>query len=288
MPELPEVEVVKRSLEKNIINLIIKKVIINTNKLRYKIEKKKIKKIITKKILSIKRRSKYLIINLENKKSILVHLGMTGKFFIMNNDNKTKKTSFYYELNQGDEKHNHIIFHLSKNTKLIDNDVRKFGFIKIILTKDLLENSHLKLLGPEPFSKKFNLIYFKKYIIRKKRKIKDILMDQNFVSGLGNIYVNEILFFSKINPKKSVEKLKSGEILRIIKFTKKILLNSIRKGGSSIKDFNDGLGKKGVFQQEFKVYSREGKKCHRKNCSELIKKFNISNRSTFYCQRCQK
>ena len=113
-------------------------------------------------------------------------------------------------------------------------------------------------------------------------------MDQNFVSGLGNIYVNEILFFSKINPKKSVEKLKSGEILRIIKFTKKILLNSIRKGGSSIKDFNDGLGKKGVFQQEFKVYSREGKKCHRKNCSELIKKFNISNRSTFYCQRCQK
>ena len=288
MPELPEVEVVKRSLEKNIINLIIKKVTINTNKLRYNIEKKKFNTIISKKILSIKRRSKYLIINLEKNLSILVHLGMTGKFLIVNKDNQIKKTSFYYEINQKEKKHNHVVFDLSGNTKLIYNDVRKFGFIKIIPFHNLLDSLHLKLLGPEPFSKKFNLNYFKKYSIGKKRKIKDVLMDQNFLSGLGNIYVNEILFFSKINPRRSVNRLSSTEILRVIKFTRKILSNSIRKGGSSISDFNDVLGKKGVFQQEFKVYSRKGKKCYKKNCLGVIKKFNISNRSTFYCKRCQK
>ena len=124
-----------------------------------------------------------------------------------------KKTSFYYSLNERkDKKHDHIIFILKKNVKLIYNDVRKFGFIKFLNKINFDQNFHLKNLGPEPLNKKFNFIYFKKYILGRNRMTKDILMDQKFVSGLGNIYVNEILFFSGIKPTKKIQKLLNSEI----------------------------------------------------------------------------
>jgi|TARA_B110000211_G_scaffold218627_1_gene263638 formamidopyrimidine-DNA glycosylase len=288
MPELPEVEVVKRSLKSSIRHLTIKKVTINTNKLRYLIKKKNFNKIINKKILSIKRRSKYILINLSSNLSLLAHLGMTGKFIIENNTGIKNKTSFYYEINKNEQKHNHLIFHLSQNKKLIYNDVRKFGFIKIINSKNIKKNDHIRLLGPEPLSNNFNLKYFKNCIVTKKRKLKDLLMDQKFVSGLGNIYVNEVLFLSKLDPTRPVNTLKSLDIAKILNFIKKILKVSIKEGGSSIKNFNNSNGKNGEFQQQFNVYGREGEKCLKKQCKELIKKINISNRSSFFCASCQK
>jgi formamidopyrimidine-DNA glycosylase len=287
MPELPEVEVVKRSLEMNISNLIIKKVIINNNKLRYKINKKKFKKIINKKIISIERRSKYLLIKTSKKIVIIVHLGMTGKFFIIDKE-KRKKTSFYYKLSKKDEKHNHIIFYLSNNIKLIYNDVRRFGFIKIAESTEIHKNEHLRSLGPEPLSKNFNYNYFKKNIIKKNKNLKNLLMDQKFVSGLGNIYVNEILHLSKLKPTKKTSNLSIDNIISIVRFTKEVLAISIKKGGSSINNFNDVRGNAGVFQQSFRVYGREGKKCRKNLCKGVIKKTIISNRSTFFCQTCQK
>jgi len=288
MPELPEVEVVKRSLKNNIINLNIKKVTINTNKLRYKINKSKFNKIKDIKILDIKRRSKYLLIKLEKNITILAHLGMTGKFFILDKTGTRKKTSFYYRLNNNDKKHNHLIFNLNKGKKLIYNDVRKFGFIKIIASKNISTHPHLKFLGPEPLLKQFNIKYIQNYIQNKNRNIKDILMDQKFVSGLGNIYVNEILFLSKIKPNKRTKNLNIGEMKKIIYFTKSILKKSIKEGGSSIKDFNDSEGKQGVFQQQFNVYGREGEKCTTGKCDKVIKKMVISQRATFFCKSCQK
>ena len=288
MPELPEVEVVKRSLKNNIINLNIKKVTINTNKLRYKINKSKFNKIKDIKILDIKRRSKYLLIKLEKNITILAHLGMTGKFFILDKTGKRKKTSFYYRLNNNDKKHNHLIFNLNKGKKLVYNDVRKFGFIKIIASKNISTHPHLKFLGPEPLLKQFNIKYIQNYIQNKNRNIKDILMDQKFVSGLGNIYVNEILFLSKIKPNKRTKNLNIGEMKKIIYFTKSILKKSIKEGGSSIKDFNDSEGKQGVFQQQFNVYGREGEKCTTGKCDKVIKKMVISQRATFFCKSCQK
>jgi formamidopyrimidine-DNA glycosylase len=288
MPELPEVEVVKRSLKSSIRHLTIKKVTINTNKLRYLIKKKNFNKIINKKILSIKRRSKYILINLSSNLSLLAHLGMTGKFIIENNTGIKNKTSFYYEINKNEQKHNHLIFHLSQNKKLIYNDVRKFGFIKIINSKNIKKNDHIRLLGPEPLSNNFNLKYFKNCIVTKKRKLKDLLMDQKFVSGLGNIYVNEVLFLSKLDPTRPVNTLKSLDIAKILNFIKKILKVSIKEGGSSIKNFNNSNGKNGEFQQQFNVYGREGEKCLKKQCKDLIKKINISNRSSFFCASCQK
>ena len=288
MPELPEVEVVKRSLKNIIRNLSIKKVTINNNKLRYVVNKKFFNKIIGKKINSLKRRSKYLLFGFNTGITMIVHLGMTGKFFIIDQKKNIKKTSFYYNLSKKDEKHNHIIFHLNNKISLIYNDVRRFGFIKFDLTKRLKNNSHIKLLGPEPLSKEFNFNYFKKFIKNKKRVLKNILMDQKFVSGLGNIYVNEVLFLSNIHPERNVGEIKKFEVKRIIFNIKKILIKSIKEGGSSIRDFNDSKGKSGNFQQHFNVYARKDEKCLKYDCKGTIKRKIISNRATFFCGICQK
>ena len=210
MPELPEVEVVKKSLENKLKNLTVKKFNIRNNKLRYKINSKQLNKIKSQKIISIKRRSKYLLINLNKNSTILVHLGMTGKFFITN-DNKKYKTSFYYTLKKNDKKHDHLTFFLNKKTNLIYNDVRKFGFIKVFPSKDVFNCSHLISLGPEPLSNNFNLSYFNKYILSKKTKIKDLLMNQKFIAGLGNIYCNEVLFLCKIRPTRSINNIDHKE-----------------------------------------------------------------------------
>ena len=289
MPELPEVEVVKRSLINKTQNLIVKAVKINDGRLRYKIERKKIEQIIGLKFKKISRRSKYLLFFFNKKIVMLVHLGMTGKFFFVNRKKKKYKTSFYYDLNdEKDERHDRIIFDLSNNQKLIYNDIRKFGFIKFIQRVNLDQNVHLKNLGPEPLSAKFNDKYFKKYVIGKEKNIKNLLMDQKFISGLGNIYVNEILFLSGVKPNKKIVKLSENEIKKIIKLTKRVITKAITLGGSSIRNFSSSSGKKGSFQQHFNVYGKKGKKCIKKNCKGTIIKIVISNRSTFYCAKCQK
>ncbi len=288
MPELPEVEVVKRSLQKKIKNTVFKKVTVKDVNLRYRVNKKEISKIIGKKVNNVVRRSKFLIFHLSDNLSLLFHLGMTGKFFFKNNKDQKFKTSFYYDLGSNDNKHDRLIFSLNKNQKLIYNDVRKFGFVKLLKFDCVQKNFHLKNLGPEPLKQDFNFNYVKKYVSGKKRNVKNVMMDQKFVSGLGNIYVNEILFYSGVKPTRKAKNLKSFEIIKIIKFTKKILTNAINLGGSSIKDFSSENGKKGNFQQHFKVYGKKEEKCSNADCKGAIKKIVLSNRATFYCSQCQK
>ena len=187
-----------------------------------------------------------------------------------------------------DKKHDRVIFDLSNNQKLIYNDIRKFGFIKFIKASNLDQNVHLKHLGPEPLSVKFNMKYFKNYIKGKERTIKDLLMDQKFISGLGNIYVNEILFFSGVRPTKKIKKIKDFEIQKIVKYSKKIISKAIILGGSSIKDFSSSSGKRGSFQQYFSVYGKKGENCPKVKCQGKIKKIVIANRSSFFCNKCQK
>ncbi len=289
MPELPEVEVVKRSLEKKIINLIIKKVKINDGNLRYKLNVKEISKLIGIKIKKIKRKSKFLIFEFDKNFFMFVHFGMTGKFFYVDENNIRFKTSFYYSLKKEKyEKHNRVIFILQKNQKLIFHDIRKFGFIKIYQSNDYNDILHLRNLGPEPLGKNWSYQYLKNYIFGRNRNIKDILMDQKCVSGLGNIYVNEILYLSGVKPKRKVSRLKNFEIRKIVKNTKIVLLNAIKQGGSSIKDFSSDDGKQGVFQQYFKVYGRVGEKCSNVDCNTNITRTIISNRASFFCKSCQK
>ena len=289
MPELPEVEVVKKSLINKMENLIVKAIKIKDGRLRYKINRQKIKNIVGLRFKKISRRSKYLLFFFNKNIVMLVHFGMTGKFFFINNKKTKYKTSFYYDLNENkDKKYDRLIFDLSNNQKLIYNDVRKFGFIKIFKRENLNKISHIKDLGPEPLSIKFNFSYFKKNILKRDRTIKDILMDQKFVSGLGNIYVNEILFYSGIRPIKKVNNLSNIEIKKIVRFTKKVISKAIILGGSSIKNFSSSSGKRGSFQQYFNVYGKKGEKCSNKKCKNNIIKIILANRASFYCPKCQK
>jgi formamidopyrimidine-DNA glycosylase len=286
MPELPEIEIVKRSLFKMVNKAKIVNVKINNKNLRYKIPNTLSKKLINEKILKISRRSKYLIFHFKNK-LLLVHFGMSGKFLIVRNkDNKMFKTSFYYDLNIL-AKHNHIYFVLNNGLVLIYNDVRRFGFFKLFENIKLKEIIYLKKLGPEPFSVLFCIKYVQKFIKNRKKNIKNLLMDQTFVSGLGNIYANEALFLSKIHPLRQCSNLERKSIKNLIYNIRRVLKISINQGGSSIKDFKNAYGKSGNFQQFFNVYGQENKNCSRISCKGKIKKISISNRSSFYCNSCQ-
>jgi len=286
MPELPEIEIVKRSLFKKINGAKIVNVKINNKNLRYKITDELPKKLINEKILKISRRSKYLIFHFKNK-LLLAHLGMSGKFLIIRSkDKKMFKTSFYYDLDIL-AKHNHIHFILNNGLELIYNDVRRFGFFKLFENIKLKEITYLKKLGPEPFSVLFCIKYVQKFIKNRKKNIKNLLMDQTFVSGLGNIYVNEALFLSKIHPLRQCSNLERKSIKNLIYNIRKVLKIAINQGGSSIRDFKNVYGKSGNFQQFFNVYGQENKNCSRISCKGKIKKISISNRSSFYCNICQ-
>ena len=287
MPELPEVEIVKQSLSKKIERKKIKKIIITNRNLRFKIPIKFEELLKNKIIKKVTRFSKYLILNFYDKSFCLIHLGMSGTVHLIkkNNISKFTNTSFYNSPSLP-KKHNHVEIHF-EDLKVIYNDPRRFGFFKFIENKKELEKrfSHL---GPEPFFKNFNLEYLISYFTNKKKDIKSFLLDQKFVSGIGNIYASEILFLCKINPTTYVSKLTKQHCKKIITYSKSILNRAIKKGGSSIRDFKNITGKSGNFQDEFRVYQRENLSCLRSKCDGKIQKIFISNRSTFFCNTCQK
>ena len=287
MPELPEVEIVKQSLAKKIEKKKIKQVVIRNRNLRFKIPLKFEELLKNKIIKKVTRFSKYLILNFLDGSFCLIHLGMSGTIHLIkkNSINKFTNVSFYNSPRLP-KKHNHVEIQF-QDLKVIYNDPRRFGFFKFIDNKQELINrfSHL---GPEPFFKNFDLEYLLKYFFNKKKNIKSFLLDQKFVSGIGNIYASEILFLCKINPSTQAMKLLEKDCKNIILYSKKILKKAIKKGGSSIRDFKNITGRNGNFQKEFKVYQRENLKCSRNKCNGKIMKIFISNRSTFFCNTCQK
>ncbi len=287
MPELPEVEVVKESLSKTITGKKIKKVSIKNRNLRFKIKKGFERRLKSKLIKKVKRFSKYIIMVLNDEKFCLIHLGMSGTIHLLRKNILNQKTNAsFYHSPYLPKKHNHVFLEFDK-IKVVYNDPRRFGYFKLLENKKSLEN-FINNYGPEPFSSKFNLNYLKKYFYKKKKNIKNFLIDQKFVSGLGNIYANEILFNCKINPKKKANSLSIKDCTNIINYSRSILSLAIKKGGSSIRDFKNTVGKNGSFQDNFKVYNRENKNCLSPGCKGIIKKKFITNRSTFFCNICQK
>ena len=287
MPELPEVEIVRQSLNKKIQQKKVKKVIVRNRNLRIQIPND-FKKVLENKIIyKVARFSKYLIIFLSNNKFCLIHLGMSGTIHLLDLKNKKDSTNLsFYNSPFLPKKHNHVEIIFDK-FRIIYNDPRRFGFFQIIKNYKDLKNRFIHL-GPEPFNKNFNLKYFLQFKKDKSRTIKDLLIDQKFVSGIGNIYASEILFLSKVNPQKKIKLLTSKECIQIISNSRKVLSNAIDKGGSSIRDFKNTNGIKGGYQDSFRVYQREGMNCKRQNCTGKIKKKVITNRSTFFCDFCQK
>ena len=286
MPELPEVEVVRKSLNQKIKNKEIKKVLVRNKNLRFKVPADFKNFLKNKKVTNVSRFSKYLILCLDKISFCLIHLGMSGTIHLVNFKKKNifTNTSFYNSPLLP-KKHNHIEIFF-KDLKLIYNDPRRFGFFQILKNDDQLKK-RFKHLGPEPFHSGFSLKYLHDFFKGKEKNIKSFLIDQSFVSGIGNIYASEILFLSKIYPLKKAKLLSDNDCKKIILNSKKILLNAIKRGGSSIKNFRDSNGINGNFQKEFNVYQREGEKCKKSSCTGMIKKVFISNRSTFFCDICQ-
>ncbi len=286
MPELPEVEVTRRTLLKFIENKVIKNIKINNPNLRFKIPANFKKNLTRQKIIKVLRRSKYILIYLKNDYVMIAHLGMSGKFLIKNNYSKDFLKTSYYS-NEFSSKHNHLEFFFSNNLKVIYNDPRRFGFFLLDKISKLDVNKFLSKLGPEPLGKDLK----KDYLILKtkatQRTIKTLLMDQRFISGIGNIYANEILFLAKIRPNKISSKLSLVDIGRLHPSIGKVLKRALKLGGSSIKDFKSSVGEKGRFQNEFKVYDREDLKCLRTGCSGLIARVVSQGRASFFCNECQ-
>ncbi len=287
MPELPEVEIVRQSLDKKIKQKKVKKVIIRNRNLRFKIPLNFANLLENKKIIKVERFSKYLILSLSNQSYCLIHLGMSGTIHLVSTYKKNHLTNTsFYNSPIVPKKHNHIEI-LFQNFKIIYNDPRRFGFFQIIENYKNLKD-RLSHLGPEPLNKKFNKRYVYSYVKNKEKNIKNFLLDQKFVSGIGNIYASEILYLSKIHPAKKAKLLTKEDCKSIVFNSRRVIIDSIKRGGSSIRNFKNVSGNEGNFQKNFQVYQRDGLNCKILNCKGIVKKKIISNRSTFFCDICQK
>jgi len=287
MPELPEVEIIKQSLQKTVLFKQINQVLVKNRNLRFKIQNNFQKKLKNKKITKVERRSKYLIFHLNKSQYLIIHFGMSGTLHLLKNFQKKNFTNLsFYHSKKIPKKHNHVEIFFN-NFKLIYNDPRRFGFFILLFSKKDYLN-FFKQKGLEPLDLKFNSSYIKNKILNKSKNIKNTLLDQKIISGIGNIYANEILNYSKIKPQKKINELKLYEIQSIVKYSKLVIRKAILKGGSTIRNFKNSKGLEGSYQNEFRAYNRNQKKCLNKDCDGVIKKIFISNRSTFFCNKCQK
>lgn len=264
MPELPEVETIKNKLSKNIIGK-------NISNIQILSEKNFIgdsEKVINKKILDISRIGKYLAIELSDKYFLNIHLKMTGQIFIFNKNKKPDKNT-------------RIVIYFSDNSVLFFNDLRKFGYIK--LDKEKEKQYFIDIL-----SSKFTFEYFKEKSKKTKKPIKAFLLDQEIMAGLGNIYANDALFLSEILPMRKTNGLTDDEIVKLFKSIIFVINEGVKYGGATAKDkgYVQPDGEHGQYQNYFKVYSREGKKCLK--CGTLIKRIKQNGRSSFFCSHCQK
>jgi len=271
MPELPEVETIKRQLNRKIKGKKIKTVEVRLPRF-VKYPLKRFKQFVAQaKITSISRRAKLLIIELSNEYCLIIHLKLTGQLIF----------------NGQPTKHTHLIYHFTDGSQLIHNDLIKFGFVKVIPKKELTDFFRKEKFGPEPLTKKFTLELFKKILSqRKNSKIKPLLMDQKFVAGIGNLYADEILFLAKVLPTRKVSTLRPEETKKIYQGIKNILPLAIKRHGSSFRNYVDAQGKKGNFVPLIKVYQRGNQPCFK--CQTKIKKIKIGARSAHFCPKCQK
>ena len=285
MPELPEVEIVRQSLDKNIKYKKIKNVIIRNRNLRFKIPLKFENFLRGQEITKVDRFSKYLILSLSNNSFCLLHLGMSGTIHLVFNNKKNflTNTSFYNSPILP-KKHNHIEIIFS-DLKIIYNDPRRFGFIDLLKKKDIHKHFLLNKLGFEALSKELTINNLKPLLKNRTKSIKNTLIDQTVIAGIGNIYASEILYKAKIHPFRSTNSLSDIDLKTIIKACRFILKKAIKLGGTTIKNHAQPDGKLGYFKQKLKVYGRTGEKCF--SCKNNIINSSIAKRSTYYCDNCQ-
>lgn len=273
MPELAEVETLVRYLKDNILAEEIVSFTQGRPNLRYQLDAQLKEHALYGNILEVKRRAKFLVLNLSNNYSLVFHLGMSG-YITVKPKNYTSK------------KHDHIILGLSSGNQIVFNDARRFGMVYSCKTDQINSQNFLRLMGPEPLTDDFNVEYLLKKLLLKKASIKSAIMDNRIVVGIGNIYAAESLFLAKINPMIPSDQITKNKIVILIKSIKEVLNKAINAGGTTLKDFVGGDGNPGYFKQELNVYGRESSPCY--ICKKPIEKIKQAGRSTFYCPNCQK
>jgi len=283
MPELPEVETVLRGISPILEGNQINYAQVNRPDLRRPFPKNLAKRLKNRKINFLHRRSKYILIDLSDGETLLMHLGMSGRITI----SQKVAGTFHHNKTQS-QKHDHFVLHLKDNHQLTFNDPRRFGVIDLLRTETLELSSMLSQIGPEPLSNRFNEAYFVSIMRLKKTNIKSALLDQRIVAGLGNIYVCEALFRAGISPKRQALRISHKKLSSLVPIIKEILVEAISSGGSSLRDFRNASGDLGYFQHNFEVYGREDQDCYNTECDSKIKRIMQAGRSSFYCSNCQR
>jgi formamidopyrimidine-DNA glycosylase len=289
MPELPEVETIVNDLKKLVIGRTITGIWVDTPKLIKRPDLKTLEKQIKNlKIKNIRRKGKNILIDLSNDFTLLIHQKLTGHLLYGKWKIEGKKITPLLEgpLNDPINDFIHLILCLDNNYELALSDLRKFA--KVIFDKtEAIENlKELKELGPDPLSPNFNFETFKNAIKSKRGKIKQVLMDQKVIAGIGNIYSDEILWWAKIHPLKTTASLTEEELKKLYHYTLEVLKTAIKARGASVSDYRDPKGERGKYDEIRRVYRRENQKCYR--CGTLIKRIKIGSRSTCFCPNCQK
>ena len=274
MPELPEVETVRKTLKKLVVNKTIKDITVYWPKIiKTPLEVEQfVDALIGETIVDVGRRGKFLIIY-TGSFALVSHLRMEGKYGL-------------YPKEEPFDKHTHVLFHFTDGTELRYRDVRKFGTMHLYKKGDEFLTEPLIGLGPEPFSEEFTIEYLEKKLAKTNRKVKTALLDQKVFVGLGNIYVDEALFRAGIHPERLANTLNKNEITLLHREIVATLSEAVKKGGSTIRSYVNSQGEIGMFQLELYAYGRKGEEC--KRCGTLLEKTTVGGRGTHYCPHCQK
>jgi formamidopyrimidine-DNA glycosylase len=293
MPELPEVETVRRGLQPVMEGSKIVKAEARRADLRFPFQKDFVARLTGQTVTGLGRRAKYLMADLGSGDVLLMHLGMSGSFRVVK-DEEAKMPGQFHHPRAEDRAHDHVVFHMSSGASVVFNDPRRFGYMKIIARKALDEEPLLKGLGPEPLGNEFDAAMLAHSCANKKTSLKAALLDQRVVAGLGNIYVCEALYRSQLSPRRLAATLATKKAeptdhaKRLVTAIHAVLNQAIKAGGSSLRDHRQTSGELGYFQHSFQVYDREGEKCQTAKCSGIVRRFVQNGRSTFWCPKCQK
>jgi len=293
MPELPEVETVRRGLEPVMDGARLSKVEARRQDLRWPLPQGFVGHLEGKTVRGLGRRGKYLLLDLSSGDVLMMHLGMSGSFHVFQGG-KTKDTARYHHERVKHVAHDHVVFHMSNGAIVTFNDPRRFGFMKLTPREALDQHPLMKAMGPEPLGNAFDAAMLARACKGKKTSLKAALSDQKVVAGLGNIYVCEALHRARLSPKRMASTIasKSGapneRASSLVDAIKAVLKDAIEAGGSSLRDHKRTDGELGAFQHNFRVYDREGKPCVTRGCRGSVKRIVQTGRSTFFCPTCQK
>ena len=283
MPELPEVETVRRGLAPIMEGAVISLAEVNRPDLRWPLPERMAERLTGRRVLALRRRSKYLLADLDSGETLLVHLGMSGRMLVSG----AKLGAFYHD-HPAPQKHDHVVLHMAGGARVTFNDARRFGAMDLMPTDQVAAHPLLAGLGPEPFGNDFNEPYLLARLKGRRTPIKAALLDQRVVAGLGNIYVAETLYRARISPLRLAGEVKPKAARTLVPLIREVLAEAIEAGGSSLRDFRQADGELGYFSKHFQVYAREGQPCETPGCKGTVTRTVQSGRSSFWCPACQR